>query len=66
MHVISCAILVESCLTSFVIRRSVIKWLYNLFLAVKQTGRVSLVGFSDLPCHTCAVPVGLFFVTFLK
>ena len=35
------------------------KCLYNLFLTVKQTGRISLAGFSNLQCHTV-------FVTFLK
>ena len=55
MHVINFAV---SCLNSFMIS----KCLYNLFLAIKQAGRISLAGFNDLLCHTCEVV----FLTFLK
>ena len=38
--------------------QTIAKCLYNLFLAVERTGRISLAGFSDLQC--------VVFVTFLK
>ena len=54
---INSAVLVELCLKSFVIG-TISKCLYNLFLTVERTHRISLAGFSDLQC--------VVYITFLK
>ena len=52
-HMINHVVLVES------LRDQMIsKYLYNLFLAVERTSRISLAGFGDLQC--------VVYVTFLK
>ena len=48
-------VLVESCLKK--LRDQMIsKCLYNLFLAVEQTHRISLAGFSNLVCCLHNIP----------
>ena len=48
------AVLVESCL-KYLRKQTISKCLYNPFLAVKQSGRISLVGFCNLQCHPSGV-----------
>ena len=41
--------------------QDITKCLYNLFLVIQRTGRISLADFSDLLCHPRAVPLGCFY-----
>ena len=56
MRVINRAVLVESCLKSFVIRR-LVSVIYNLFLAVGRACRISLAGIAIY---------SVVYITFLK
>ena len=50
----------EPCLSGAVFKRlrdqTIIKCLYNLFLAIERTRRISLAGFSDLQCCLRNIP----------